>query len=440
MEDGFDVVDEANEEVGFEEFDLVEIEGAEEAVTPAEGGVCVEQGVGLGLGLGGGFVDDVFEDGAAKCVESAEWEVEDASGSDVGGFGVHAIADVVGCDGLAEGGGVVADGLCVAFFVDADLACDDCAHGVCSRVRKKRVRGHHTWGARKGQTWRELAMCANLRGMSMKVVMIGDIVGKPGRRVVQQQIPVIRERWAPDLIVANGENIAGGSGITPQLHKKLLSYGVDGVTLGDHCFRQRDLIPVIDSVEKLIRPINLAGKAKGGTVLRLERGEGEEPLYVITVLGRLFMNGGPLADDPFAAVDKFLEEYPGDGSVIVEAHMETTSEKMALAHYLDGRVAGVFGSHTHVPTADARVLSGGTAFITDMGMCGPYDSVLGRRKDRVVKFMSTGMPAPFDVAGDGDDVKVCGVYVEIGDDRKAVKCERVEFEAELDRAPFGEGG
>jgi metallophosphoesterase (TIGR00282 family) len=273
--------------------------------------------------------------------------------------------------------------------------------------------------------------------MSLKVVMIGDIVGKPGRRVTQQQIPAIRERWAPDLIVANGENIAGGSGITAQLHKKLLSYGVDGVTLGDHCFRQRDLIPVIDQTEKLIRPINLPAQSKGQTVLRLDPGiDGAEPLYVITVLGRLFMAGGPLADDPFAACDRFLETYPADGPVIVEAHMEATSEKIALAHHLDGRVAAVLGSHTHVPTADAKVLPGGTAFLTDLGMTGPYDSVLGRKKDRVVKFMSTGMPAPFDVAGDDADVKLCGVYVEIGDDRKAIACERIELDANLSIEPF----
>ncbi|MHC4993844.1 MAG: TIGR00282 family metallophosphoesterase [Planctomycetota bacterium] len=273
--------------------------------------------------------------------------------------------------------------------------------------------------------------------------MIGDIVGKPGRRVVQQQIPEIRHRWGPDLIVANGENIAGGSGITAQLHKKLLSYGVDGVTLGDHCYRQRDLIPVINDTEKLIRPINLPASSKGQILLRLERqsnnsGNTYEPLYVITVLGRLFMNGGPLADDPFAAVDRFLETYPGDGPVIVEAHMEATSEKAALAHHLDGRVAAVLGSHTHVPTADAKILPGGTAFITDLGMSGPYDSVLGRRKDRVIQFMATGMPAPFDVAGDGDDVKLCGVFVEIDNDRKAITCERIELSAELDSPPFGE--
>lgn len=269
----------------------------------------------------------------------------------------------------------------------------------------------------------------------MRIVMIGDIVGKPGRRVVQQQIPAIRRTYEPDFIVANGENIAGGSGITPALFQRLLSYGIDGVTLGDHVYRQRDILLTLREDERISRPANLPEAAVGRKWIELTGPAGQR-LIVITLLGRLFMTGAA-ADDPFAAADALLEQVPADAAVLIEIHAEATSEKVALGHYLDGRVAGVVGTHTHIPTADARILPRGTAYITDLGMSGPYDSVLGRRKDRVLQYMTTAMPAPFDVA-DGDP-RLCGVFIETDDATgRATRCERVEFAADMESPPFSQ--
>ena len=267
----------------------------------------------------------------------------------------------------------------------------------------------------------------------MRIVMIGDIVGKPGRRVVQQQLPAVRRQYEPDVIIANAENIAGGSGITPALFQRLLSYGIDGVTLGDHVYRQREILPVLRDHPRISRPANLPGAAVGQRWLELTTPTGAK-LIVITLLGRLFMTGAA-ADDPFAAADALLRELPDDAAVLVEIHAEATSEKVALGHHLDGRVAAVVGTHTHIPTADPRILPQGTAYMTDLGMSGPYDSVLGRRKDRVLQFMTTAMPAPFDVA-EGDP-RLCGVFIEIDDaSGRATRCERVEFAAEMDKPPF----
>ncbi len=269
--------------------------------------------------------------------------------------------------------------------------------------------------------------------MGLKFVMIGDIVGQPGRRVVQQQLPALRERYVPDFVIANAENIAGGSGITPQLYDRLRKYGVDGVTLGDHVFRQSEIVPHMNELDRLIRPANLPDAAVGHTSMTLQTADGRR-LCVVTVLGRMFMMGGPAADDPFAAVELLLDELPRDAAVLVEIHAEATSEKVALGHHVDGRVSAVVGTHTHIPTADAKVLPGGTAYITDLGMTGPYDSVLGRRKEKVLQFMTTAMPTPFGVAE--SDVRLCGVFVELDDEHRAVRCERVEMPADAAQPPF----
>ncbi len=270
--------------------------------------------------------------------------------------------------------------------------------------------------------------------MSLRIVMFGDIVGQPGRRVVQQQIGAVRDRYEPDLVIANAENIAGGSGITEAMYQRLVKYGVDGITLGDHCFRQKDIVPLLGNFENMIRPANLPEQAAGHRWMRLEPPNGGRPLFVVTVLGRLFMNGPP-ADDPFMTVDHILHEFDEpDPLVLVEVHAEATSEKVALSHYLDGRVAAVVGTHTHIPTADAKILPQGTAYITDLGMTGPYDSVLGRSKERVMRYMTTAMPAQFTVAE--GDIRLCGVFIEIDDDGKATRCERIEIPAELSLPPF----
>ncbi|MCC7203555.1 MAG: YmdB family metallophosphoesterase [Phycisphaeraceae bacterium] len=277
--------------------------------------------------------------------------------------------------------------------------------------------------------------------MPLRVVMLGDIVGSPGRLAVMQQIPVIRQRWKPDLILANGENAAAGSGLTPEQYHKLRAAGLDGITLGDHVYKRDQIVPVLETEQQIIRPANLPTLAKGRSWMRLTPAStpGSAPtplpnLYVLTVLGRIFSSLP--ADDPFAAVDRILPELPErDPIVLVEVHAETTSEKQALGWYLDGRVAAVVGTHTHVPTADAKILPHGTGYITDLGMSGPYESVLGRRIDRVLTHMTTAMHAPFDVA-DGDP-RVCGVYLEIDPaSRRTTHIERIELKADPHARPF----
>lgn len=285
----------------------------------------------------------------------------------------------------------------------------------------------------------------------MRIAILGDIVGTPGRQAVTQQIPVIRERWSPDLIVANAENAANGSGLTPDLYKKLAAAGIDGMTLGDHAFKKQQIAATLEREANLIRPANLAEGAAGKGTMRLTPG-GEDgvEVYVITVLGRLFMSMP--ANDPFARVERFLTELPPRAVVLVEIHAEASSEKVAMGWRFNGRVSCVFGTHTHVQTADARVLpapgsaedlpaatpaavTGGTAYITDLGMCGPMDSVLGRRVDRVVKHMTTNMPAPFDVATGNPAVH--GVMVDIDSATgRARNIEAIALNADTGAPPF----
>ncbi|UCD74440.1 MAG: YmdB family metallophosphoesterase [Phycisphaerales bacterium] len=271
---------------------------------------------------------------------------------------------------------------------------------------------------------------------SLRIAFLGDIFGGPGRQVVEQQLPVLRAEHEPEVVIANAENVRSGSGLSPALYEKIRGYGIDGVTLGDHVFREPRIVSLLErGDEPIARPANLAASAPGRRYLRIALGgRSDRSLFVITVLGRIFMSLP--AGDPFATVDALLEELPEpDPIVIVEAHMETTSEKAALAHYLDGRVAAVLGTHTHVPTADARILAGGTAFITDLGMCGPYDSVIGREKSAVVRHMTTGMHVRFELGRGGE--ALCGAVVEIDTGtRRALSVQRVRYEADHHRAPF----
>lgn len=261
----------------------------------------------------------------------------------------------------------------------------------------------------------------------LRILCLGDIVGRPGRQVVCQKLPaLVRERQI-DLVVANSENIAGGSGITQNLFNKVRSYGVDVITLGDHIYKKQDIVPTLQNSERVVRPANLSAQAVGRTHTCITTNSGVN-VCVFSLLGRIYMNLP--ADDPFACADKILENIPANVRVcICDFHAEATSEKVAMGHFLDGRVSVIFGTHTHVPTADARILPGGSAAITDVGMCGPYDSVLGRRKDRVLKYMTTNMPAPFDVAT--GDVKMCGIYAEVDPETgRAISCERIEVKGE----------
>ena len=270
----------------------------------------------------------------------------------------------------------------------------------------------------------------------VSVAFIGDIVGGPGRKVLQQQLPRLREAYAPDLIVVNAENARQGSGLTPKQYEQILALGVDGVTLGDHWHRDQSIATVLQHPEsRIARPANISRRAPGRGMLRLPpAGDRTKSLYVIPVLGRIFLSLP--ADDPFATVDRLLETLEErDPIVLIEAHMEATSEKIALAHHLVGRVTAVVGTHTHVPTADARILPGGTAFITDLGMTGPYHSVIGRDVRSVVEHMTTGMHRRFDV-GEGDE-RLCGAVVRYNESTtRSLSITPFQFHADPAEPPF----
>lgn len=275
--------------------------------------------------------------------------------------------------------------------------------------------------------------------MAIRIIMLGDIVGRPGRQAVAQLLPLIRQQWQPDLVVVNAENAASGSGLTPKLYTSLCNAGADAITLGDHALRRLELVPVLEQASNIIRPANLSAHAKGKGWMRLSldrngRTRSQPSVFVISVLGRIYMNLP--ANDPFATVETVLAKLPeADPIVIVEIHAEATSEKIAMGWRFDGRVAAVLGTHTHVATADARVLPNGTAYITDLGMCGPHASVLGRQTDAVLEHMTTAKHIPFQVA-EGDP-RVNGVYVEISEQtRLATKIERIELNADPSKPPF----
>lgn len=229
----------------------------------------------------------------------------------------------------------------------------------------------------------------------MRVLLVGDIVGKTGRRMVQQHIPRLRRQFAVDLVVANGENAAGGNGLTHEVMDELLSVGIDVLTSGNHIFDKKEILQFIDDVPQLLRPVNLpAGTPGHGYVIV---SPGEVAVAVINVAGRAFM---PFQyDDPFRAIDMVLATLQDQVKVIlIDFHAETTSEKAAFAWYLDGKVSVVVGTHTHVQTADERVLPAGTAFLTDLGMTGPSHSVIGVKSDLVIQKLRTQMPVRFDTA------------------------------------------
>jgi metallophosphoesterase (TIGR00282 family) len=261
---------------------------------------------------------------------------------------------------------------------------------------------------------------------AIRILFLGDVVGAPGRAAVQKHLPELRASLKPDAVIVNGENIRNGSGITADLYRALREAGADAVTLGDHVYKDARISQTIeDPGEPILRPANLSAKAPGKRWIRIPaHGERIRDIFVATVLGRVVF---PMpADDPFATCDEILRSLPERKPiVIVEAHMEATSEKAALAHHLDGRVAAVLGSHTHVPTADERILPGGTAFLSDLGMCGPCDGVIGRDASRVVHHMTTAMPVQYEVSG--GEIRVCGALVEVSTDTGlALSIERVE--------------
>jgi len=243
----------------------------------------------------------------------------------------------------------------------------------------------------------------------LKLLFIGDIVGRPGRDIVSEHVPKLRREHSIDFVIANGENAAAGAGINGAMAKSILDAGVDAITLGDHVWDQRGWENEIGQMEGVCRPANLPKSNPGRDHLIIEK-RGFR-VAVFTVLGRTYLN--LKADCPFLCADRMIEQLKAQAdAIIVEIHAEATSEKQALGWHLDGRVTAVLGTHTHVPTADARVLPKGTAFMCDVGMTGPYQSVLGRDVNAVVARFLDGMPRRFEVAT--EDVRISAALVQIG--------------------------
>lgn len=231
----------------------------------------------------------------------------------------------------------------------------------------------------------------------MKIILLGDIVGRPGRKLVKTMLPMLRERYGADMVLANGENASGGVGLSAKNGRELLNCGLDGMTSGNHIWKFRDMHTMLDKEPRLVRPANYPEGAPGrGWMLLSPAGQDGPRVAVINLLGRTYMDD---TDCPFATAERILAEIPEDVRVrIIDFHAEATSEKAALALMLDGSVSVVAGTHTHVQTSDCRVLPGGTAFITDLGMCGPENSCLGMKHEQIIYKFRTALPVRFEVA------------------------------------------
>jgi metallophosphoesterase (TIGR00282 family) len=255
----------------------------------------------------------------------------------------------------------------------------------------------------------------------LTILFLGDVVGEPGRTAVIAQLPRLKELHALDFVIVNGENAAGGRGITPKITIDLLRAGVSVITTGDHIWDQKEIFSFIDTEPRLLRPVNYPEGAPGSGSIVLETAKG--PVGVINVQGRTFMQ--PILENPFRAVELAVEQMRQQTSTIfVDAHAETTSEKIAIGRFLDGKVSAVIGTHTHVQTADEQIFPGGTAFLCDAGMCGPASSILGRAIDPIVNRFISNLPALFPVAR--GDVRLCGVIVSIDEATgRAVQITRV---------------
>lgn len=263
----------------------------------------------------------------------------------------------------------------------------------------------------------------------MRFLFLGDIVGRPGRNAVDAHLPTLRERLKLDFVVANGENSAGGFGITEKIVLQLKAAGVDVITTGNHVWDQPGTHKLADNEPILLRPSNYPELTPGRGAGLFVNDAGQK-LFVLNVMGKLFME--PL-DDPFESVTEILNKHPDikdADAIIVDVHAEATSEKMGMGQYLDGTVSLVVGTHTHVPTADTQVLGRGTAYQTDAGMCGDYDSVIGMNKDEPLRRFLNQLPKGRLAVASGEGT-LCGVFVETGDDHKAVRAEPVRVGGRL---------
>ena len=259
----------------------------------------------------------------------------------------------------------------------------------------------------------------------MRILFLGDLVGKPGYSGVRKHAKAIREELRLDALVVNAENASDGSGLMPRQFQRLVDAGVDAMTMGDHLYRCNDLIPTLKSSHRIVKPANYPSEASGRpwTVVDTARG----PLAVISIMGRVYMRP---VDCPFDALDRVLDEVAASAKhILIDVHAEATSDKQLIGRYLDGRVTAVLGTHTHVPTADATVFPGGTAFQCDVGMCGPYESIIGRDIQRVMQTTRSFEPCHFHVAT--RDVRLCGALIDSDEEGRATSIERFERNIEV---------
>jgi hypothetical protein len=258
----------------------------------------------------------------------------------------------------------------------------------------------------------------------MNILCIGDVVGKPGRKVLEEVLPKLKEEFALDCVIVNGENAAGGSGITPRIADQLFRAGCDVMTMGDHVWDRPDLLEYFEKQPKIIRPENFSEGAPGCGWCIIET-QAKHKVAVVNLLGRVFVKY--YTDCPFRRMEAVLEKIRKiTKTIVVDFHAEATSEKIAMGWFLDGRVSAVVGTHTHVQTADEKILPQGTAYITDLGMTGPYDSVIGQIKEKIVQRFVSGLPTRFEVAK--DDPLLCGVVIDVnertGTARKITRIQR----------------
>lgn len=255
----------------------------------------------------------------------------------------------------------------------------------------------------------------------MKVLFIGDIVGDLGIDAVEKYLPRLKKKYQIDVVIANGENAAKGRGITKRIYQDLLMMGVDVITMGNHTWDQREIYDFIDDTDYLIRPANFSKEAPGKGITTITKNG--QAISVINLHGRVFL---PAHDEPFAMAEELIAEAKKQSPIVfVDFHAETTSEKIALGWHLAGQASVVVGTHTHVQTADERILPGGTAYISDVGMTGPYDEVLGMKKESVIYRFKTNMPVRFEVPERGAEV-LSAFFVEIDDKNgQATHCERI---------------
>jgi hypothetical protein len=260
----------------------------------------------------------------------------------------------------------------------------------------------------------------------VKILFLADVFGPAGRRAIEARLQELRRELGADFCIVNGENAADGAGLTAKLADKLLAAGADVITTGNHVWRRRDLYEVLERSPRVIRPANLGGPEAPGRGLTVVETADGRPVAVINLQGALFLN---VRVHPFVIVDELVEEARARTPVVfVDFHAEATSEKVALARILDGRVTAVVGTHTHVQTNDARVLPGGTAAITDAGMTGPHDSVIGVKAELAIERMRTGLPVRFEPAE--GDVRIEGVVVECDETGRATACEALRVQVD----------